>query len=328
MPLDAESTIAVVGDVHGHLQLACAMLARWQDELGVRFEAVFLCGDVGTFTDPSQLDSATRAHAKTNPCELEFLYQWSTSPPAPWLDYIFQPQDVGGLGLGCPVVMVHGNHEGFDHLETLVFPAIPALPVEIHTLPSVDPHGHIRLLPPGWRAELPSGLVVGGLGGIQPGQRAANYHRMAYLDESAVGHLLDTDPFDVLVTHQGPSGVQGTKGSELLDLLLDAGMARVWFHGHSIAVPEPLRAGPGGRCLVVPLGDIAFHCPRDTSRQDFAYEVGKCGWAWATIGPRQVSVMKETPPFFREFRRTHWTARDGLLVCPPLASVTWGVADG
>ena len=179
MAPDAESTIAVVGDMHGHLQLACAMLARWQQELGTRFEAVFLCGDVGTFTHPSQLDSATRAHAKTNPCELEFLHQWSTSPPAPWLDYIFKAQEAGGLGLDGPVVMVHGNHEGFDHLERLVPTAIPGRPVAIHTLPPVDTHGHIRLLPPGWTAELSSGLIVAGVGGIHPGQRAADYHPMA-----------------------------------------------------------------------------------------------------------------------------------------------------
>src|SRR5438105_526999 len=56
--------LAVVGDCHGHLQLALGALARWQQELGCRFEAVFLCGDVGTFTQEGQLDSATRAAGK------------------------------------------------------------------------------------------------------------------------------------------------------------------------------------------------------------------------------------------------------------------------
>src|SRR4051812_6855178 len=92
------------------------MLARWQQHLGLRFEAVFLCGDVGTFSEYAQLDGATLAHAKTNPCELEFLEQWAADPPAPWLAKIFEPPDAG-LGLCCPVVMVHGNHEGFAHLE-------------------------------------------------------------------------------------------------------------------------------------------------------------------------------------------------------------------
>jgi hypothetical protein len=69
------SKLAVVGDCHGHLQLALGVLARWQQEENLRFEAVFLCGDVGTFTEDGQLDKATRRHARTNPCELEFLTQ-------------------------------------------------------------------------------------------------------------------------------------------------------------------------------------------------------------------------------------------------------------
>ena len=69
-------TVCAIGDVHGHLQLALCMAAQWQKELDINFEAVLLCGDVGTFTEDIQLDSTTRRHAKCNPCELEFLYQW------------------------------------------------------------------------------------------------------------------------------------------------------------------------------------------------------------------------------------------------------------
>jgi hypothetical protein len=92
------ATVCVIGDVHGHLQLGLAMAARWQKELGIAFDAVFLCGDVGTFTADRQLDSTTRRHAKQNPCELEFLTQWSTSPKSPWLDSIFASVSQGGLG--------------------------------------------------------------------------------------------------------------------------------------------------------------------------------------------------------------------------------------
>src|SRR5690242_13097868 len=119
-------TIAAVGDTHAHLQLALCMLARWQREIGANFDAVFLCGDVGTFTDAAQLDNATRRHAKSNPCELEFFQQWSTAPQAHWLDAIFASTTSGGLGLACPVVMVHGNHEGFEHLERLAPKKRPA----------------------------------------------------------------------------------------------------------------------------------------------------------------------------------------------------------
>ena len=85
VPRKPAPAVAVVGDVHGHLQLALCMAARWQRHLNLRFEAVLLAGDVGTFTDPAQLDGATLAHAKNNPCELEFLRQWRrTRRPHGW----------------------------------------------------------------------------------------------------------------------------------------------------------------------------------------------------------------------------------------------------
>jgi len=67
------AAIAVVGDTHGICSWRCA---RWrmQQVLARQFERGFLCGDVGTFTDNSQLDSTTRRHGKSNPCELEFLH--------------------------------------------------------------------------------------------------------------------------------------------------------------------------------------------------------------------------------------------------------------
>lgn len=157
MHANQDSVIAVVGDVHGHLQLACCALARWQKELGEQFDAVLLCGDVGTFTNFSQLDNATCGHAKSNPRELEFLTQWSTMPQAPWLDAVFKPEADGGLGLTCPLIMAHGNHEGFAHLERLVSDQIPKEPIELVDLPTVDTNGHLRLLPSGSVLRLASG---------------------------------------------------------------------------------------------------------------------------------------------------------------------------
>jgi len=315
--------VAVVGDVHGHLQLACCVMARWQRELGVKFEAVFFCGDVAAFTEDAQLDNATRRHAKANPCDIEFLTQWATRPQAPWLDFIFKPIEDGGLGLTCPVVMVHGNHEGFSHLEEIVPAEFPEEPVAIEELPVVDTNGHVRLLPSGWRARLPSGHIVGGVGGIQPGQRRADYHPMAYITEEAVLRLLDAGQVDLLLTHQGPSGVQDDKGSDLLQPLLEEGVARVWCHGHSITRPEPTRGGRLGQCLVVPLEGIAFHVPKQYPRSREPYHPGTDGWAWVSLSEGEAVVHKETPPFLREYCRHHWLVLDDLLVCPPLVRVAW-----
>jgi hypothetical protein len=311
--------VCVIGDVHGHLQLGLCVAARWQRELGVELDAVFLCGDVGTFTAEGQLDSTTRRHGKANPCELEFLYQWSVDPQPGWLARIFEPLGEG-LGLLCPVVMVHGNHEGFAHLEALAPPAIPAAPVEVPALPPVDPGGHLRYLPSGWRCRTGSGLVVAGVGGIERGQRYADYHEMAYIDPGAVLHLLEQPPADVLITHQGPSGLQGEKGSDTLQLLLDGGVARAWFHGHSIPNPEIGRFGPGACTLVVPLGDVAF-----PSKGPEADDPGEDGWA--VFYPGEAAVRRQRPEFWRDYRKRRWLEVDERrLVSPDLARWVRGAA--
>jgi predicted phosphodiesterase len=314
----SRTNICVIGDTHGHLQLALCVAARWQLELRISFEAVLICGDVGSFTEDAQLDSTTRRHGKANPCELEFLTQWSTTPPAPWLSAIFNATADGGLGLTCPVIMVHGNHEGFTHLARLVPNAKPAEPVPPVELPTVDMGGHLRLLPSGWRTKFESGCVVAGVGGIEEGQRFAKYHDMAYLDHDAVLSLMDKH-VDLLITHQGPSGVQAEKGSENLQVLLDHEIAQVWCHGHSIVNPEVVCSGPHARTTVVPLEDIAF-----PGKGQNADEPGAHGWCVLAINDGRVDVMRKTPSFLREFRRHRWCkTADGLLIAPPLADLGW-----
>ena len=302
-------TFAVLGDVHGHLQLALCALARVQRERGVSLSAVFLCGDVGTFTEDAQLDGATRKHARDNPCELEFLTQWATVPQAPWLDRIFRPEPEG-LGLTCPVVMVHGNHEGFEHLQTL-YPRRrrPTEPVPLESLPPVDTDGHVRLLPPGWCTRTAGGHLVAGVGGMEAGQRRSKYHPMAYIEDDAVEHLLLHAPAaDVLLTHQGPAQVQGDHGSPTLDVLLEPGAApRFWFHGHSTPVKEPVTIG---RTRVVPLGDLAFHHRKP----------GLDGWAILHLDGDGHTLTLDPPEFWREVCPQHWRqTRRGLLVHPDLA---------
>ncbi len=312
--MNGKTTIAVIGDCHGHLQLALCVAARWQQDLGIPFEAVLLCGDVGTFTNDGQLDSTTRRHGKANPRELEFLTQWSTTPQAPWLSRIFKTEDDGGLELTCPVIMVHGNHEGFEHLARITPAGFPNEPVAASDLPGVDTDEHIRFLPSGWRVRLESGCIIAGIGGIELGQRYAKYHDMAYVDHDAMLSLLDKK-VDVLVTHQGPSAIQGKKGSENLQILLDHEIARVWCHGHSIERSEVISAGPHGRTEMVPLGDIAF-----PGKGPNADEPGEDGWCVLTVDGENIAVKKQAPPFLREFRRHRWArTTDGLLVAPPLS---------
>ena len=311
-----QPNLCVIGDTHGHLQLALCVAARWQQALDATFDAVFLCGDVGTFTSDSQLDSTTRRHAKTNPCELEFLHQWSVAPQPRWLAKIFAPRDVGGLGLECPVVMVHGNHEGFSHLANLVSDDLPTAPVAIIDLPHVDTGGFIQYLPSGWKCRTRSDLIVAGVGGIERGQRQARYHDLAYLDELAILNLLETGPFDVMVSHQGPSTTQGNHGSQLLDAVLNEGLCRCWFHGHSTPHPAIVQCGRNDTTTVVPLRDVAF--PMKGLVTD---EPGDDGWCRVIFG-ETMDITRERPSFWREFRRRKWRElASGQLIAPPIADV-------
>jgi len=304
--------IAILGDLHGHLQLALCTLARWQRETAIPISAILLAGDIGTFTEESQLDSATRAHAKNNPCELEFLTQWSMTPPPPWLDAIFQPYP-DGLGLTCPIVMVHGNHEGFAHLATRVNPRrIPSAPVSIDDLPTVDTLERIRYLPSGWQTTLPSGHTLAGIGGMESGQRRAKYHPLAYIDDNAVQRLLNAPPVDLLLTHQGPAAVQGDHGSPTLDLLLERPFARFWFHGHSTPILSPTQLN---HTLVIPLGDVTF------SGRSADHNPGLSGWCLLDLHADNTHTLhRDPPPFWRDLRRHLWhQTPGGRLVQPDLA---------
>jgi predicted phosphodiesterase len=307
------SPICVIGDTHGHLQLALCMAACWQREQNAAFEAVFLCGDVGTFTSDDQLDKATRRHGKANPCELEFLYLWSAEPFTEWLKMIFKPIENGGLGLTCPVVMVHGNHEGFSYLQTFIPAVVPDAVLDIQQLPTVDSGGFIRYLSSGFRCRTASGKIVGGIGGIERDQRRSEYHELAYLDQSAIKRFLDNPPMDLLITHQGPSSIQGEGGSESLQKLLDTKKMRCWCHGHSIHQPGIVDAGPSQKTRVVPLEDATF--------DKYTGEPGRNSFATVYFDsheePPQVEMLHLQNWY--NYRRQHWFALDKQrLVCPDL----------
>lgn len=310
-----ETRIAVCGDVHGHLQLALTAWALDQQRSGEPLDAILLCGDVGTFTPDCPADKATVRHAASNPCELEFL-DWSREPPAPWLDGIFASLDDDGLGLAAPIVMVTGNHEGFDWIELLLAdlpPRPPREPVAISDLPAVDARGRVRLLPSGWRVQTPSGRIVAGIGGIQPGQRlGARYPDSAYIDPAAVRALRGRQNIDVLITHQGPARVQGpSSGAEILDPLLDDPAPTLWFHGHSRQRKDPMTIGA---TTVHPLGDATF----DPSA---GWRVGHDAWAVVTGAPGAVTAVSAAPRRLGELHRGAWlTAPTGSLVAPHLAA--------
>jgi hypothetical protein len=309
--------ICVTGDVHGHMQLALLVAARWQLELGIRFEAVLLCGDIGAFSDLARLDKATRRHAEENPCELEMVNQWMPEPPSPWLSKIFEPLVDGGLGLTCPVIAMHGNHEDFELLERIAPSSapIPTEAVAASRLPRLDPGGRISFLPSGWRVVTPSGLTVGAIGGIQPGQRpTAGYPPRAYIAEDAVLSFCEGPAVDALITHQRPAAIHGTqRGSDDLDAVLECGLIRSWFHGHSV-VDDTIRTVAG--TTVVPLHGVPVR-----TRGPDAGMPRPDAWCWTRYRGSRLDLTRELPRFWREFDQQRWIRQaDGQLIAPQLVA--------
>jgi hypothetical protein len=104
----------------------------------------------------------------------------------------------------------------------MLVPSVPPKDIlDIDQLPAIDTGGFIRYLPSGCRCRTASGKTVGGIGGIEFGQRDAKYHELAYFDKQTISRFLDYPVLDLLVTHQGPSGLQGDGGSPMLQSLLN-----------------------------------------------------------------------------------------------------------
>ena len=156
--------------------------------------------------------------------------------------------------------------------------------------------------------------MIGGVGGIERGQRNARYHELAYLEDEPILRLLEGGPVDLLITHQGPGALQGSKGSPSLDLLLEAEVTPLWFHGHSIPNPDITSAGPNNKTTVVPLDDVAF-----PMRGDCTDEPGHDGWCRVSLDGSP-NLERKRPEFWRDYRKTKWhELPDGRLVAPPLS---------
>jgi hypothetical protein len=58
-----EINIAVLGDLHGHIDLALSILKRWEKEHGKSLDSIIQVGDLGYFPDLERIDSATKRFA-------------------------------------------------------------------------------------------------------------------------------------------------------------------------------------------------------------------------------------------------------------------------
>jgi hypothetical protein len=218
-------TIAIVGDVHGHLGLMYAILGRWQREQARSIALILQVGDLGTFLPGGELDPATKRFAARDPEELGFGEFAGNQPPPTLLD----PRP--------PLVFIPGNHEDFEYLAACEARAAAASPIY-----SVSADGRISALRSGrvWTFQTNEERVrVAGVSGAAGLVRKNSRHERAHLrEEDALAlAMLGRGAFDILISHDRPDRpgdlVRGrAAGSESLRLAIAEAAPRFAFHGH------------------------------------------------------------------------------------------------
>lgn len=244
--------VAVVGDVHGHLELMYAILGRWQMESGRHIDLILQVGDLGAFVAESTLDSATRKHAARDPEELGFAPFAEESPPSTPLD----PRP--------PLVFIPGNHEDFSYLER----CDRAAPAH-HAMYSVAVDGRILALRSSQILEYAVGadsIRIAGVSGVTGRRRKPGVHDRVHLNEDEVRALArrGRGRVQILLTHEAPAGLDDRMrhgaGSPLLRLLVEKLQPALAFFGHHGRSGEFAIGGS----RVFALADCGYHRGRWT----------------------------------------------------------------
>src|SRR5436305_5377764 len=151
MRIMSATTYLVFGALHGRTLPAFRLASAWAREHGTPLAGLLQVGDLGFFPDPSRLDKATKRHAEKDPLELGGSDIVERTKIA---DQVFDDPDVPPA-----LWFTAGNHEDYEILAGL------ASGGDDSTYP-VDYYLRVQCVRDGKTAELPGGLKVGALWGI------------------------------------------------------------------------------------------------------------------------------------------------------------------
>lgn len=214
-----ELTIAVLGDLHGHIGLALRLLRRWEREHNRKIHFALQVGDFGVWPQPDlRLDEATRRFAERDPHEISFPDY--TRPSDEATRFLAPGSDDF---LSCPVVFVKGNHEDFQYLAELESEhSTGAIPVDYFQRFWYLPNGRMLKLAAGERS-----VRVGALGGVERGPE------MAMFTPGEIRSLIGNAPIDILLAHDiyEDALVKGI-GSRFIKDLVSGLQPRFLFAGH------------------------------------------------------------------------------------------------
>lgn len=225
----------VFGDLHGRVLPAFKLAQAWSREYSVPLAGLLQVGDLGYFPEPSRFDQATRRHAEKDALEggVRLVAQ-----PSAEADAVFADER-------CPAAMwfTAGNHEDYDLLKD--WESSAGRGVDSFT---VDAYGKVRCLRDGHVAELPGGLRVGALWGIddkapRARERIPPRGRIRHRSTAA----LSGAHFDVLLLHESPrDAILADSGSEAIGSVLRCARPAFAFFGHYHSTGRQVEGDFGG----------------------------------------------------------------------------------
>ena len=107
--------IAVLGDVHGRIDLAYRACWEWQNEHQKKLDLILQVGDLGVYSDLSSLDETTRKKSIENPLELNLYHALRDTQK---YEAMLKNQK-SSRDIDAPLYFVDGNHDDQRYLETL-----------------------------------------------------------------------------------------------------------------------------------------------------------------------------------------------------------------
>jgi hypothetical protein len=212
------STYLVFGDLHGRVLPAFKLAQAWSREHGVALAGLLQVGDLGDFPDPNRFDKAAKRLARKDSLEggMRLVAQ-----PSPEADAVFADER-------CPGALwfTAGNHEDYDLLKELERRAGRDADSFV-----VDAYGKLDCIRDGHVAELPGGLRVGALWGVDPRTRRRIPPRARISQRGT--KALSSANFDVLLTHESPrNAILVDSGSEDIEEVIRSARPAFAFFGH------------------------------------------------------------------------------------------------
>jgi hypothetical protein len=213
------ATYLVFGDLHGRVLPAFRLAQAWAREHGVALAGLLQVGDLGEFSEPRRF--ARKRHGEKGALEGGVR---RVARPSAEADAVFADE-------ACPGALwfTAGNHEDYELLKEWERRAGR----EVDSF-AVDAYGKLRCIRDGHVAELPGGLRVGALWGIDDRAPRA---RERIPPRAKISHrgttALSGARFDVLLAHESPrDAVLAGSGSEAIGSVLRCARPAFAFFGH------------------------------------------------------------------------------------------------